>query len=137
MKFPVTQLDIENAQNYGISRKNAQYERIKNEKRIKCILILDEYLNYIADLGIIHCLDYLSDSDMVKLRRVMEREPFHGDDLPPPEIDTFMAALDEDRYKKFISRYDTDISFTLDRVLFQTPRTYNELLDIKENVHEV
>lgn len=97
----VTQIDYENSRKHGISQSKAQANRIRFEKRIKDIIALDEYLNFIHEEGYKELPRKIKKVDEYKeMKWFLKRYPFDGNHFKC-DVSTYCAALDKKRFERF------------------------------------
>lgn len=120
-----TLLDIEIAKKLNTSQKIVQRQRIEGERKIKRILVLDEYLNWIKVRNFKVTNQVLVDTNYKTVMDCVNHYPFDGGHFKV-DYNTLMSALDVQTYKKFKKEYK--VPYELHEIMEMDKRRFKEVL---------
>ncbi|QJT71071.1 hypothetical protein GR11A_00033 [Vibrio phage vB_VcorM_GR11A] len=107
-----TQLDVENALTDGITQKQAQYRRIEAEKRIRNILILDDYINWVEDRPMTRISETLVDNvNYHVVRNILNRYPFDGGHFNV-NVHSLLKVLNRNNLIRYCKAKSVDVDLT-------------------------
>ncbi|QJT70896.1 hypothetical protein GR7B_00098 [Vibrio phage vB_VcorM_GR7B] len=96
-----TQLDIENSLRDGITQKQAQYRRIEGEKKIKSILVLDDYIEWLESRPYRRIDENLIDTvNYHVMESTLNRYPFDGGHFNV-NVHTLLRLLNKKNLKRY------------------------------------
>lgn len=123
----IDEMDEKNAAAHGLTKSQARYKRIEGERKIKLILVLDKYIEFVQATeykkinGKLH-----KRVEYKKIKRMLRKYPFKGGHFNC-DVSLYCTLLCNKTFRRFLKQYN--IGYELHKLL---AITLDQLRDLRE-----